>query len=68
MLLLFLCAGIRGEKVFAAKLKSRTAKLKAISDKNKAKISPTTIISQSAEKYERCKKAKSWFDDIKKND
>ena len=45
---------ISGGKAFAAELKirerkSRIAKLKAISDKNKAKIPPTTIIRQSDE-------------------
>ena len=45
---------ISGGKTFAAEqkigeLKSRIAKLKAISHKNKAKIPPTTIIRQSAE-------------------
>ena len=45
---------ISGGKAFAAEQKirerkSRIAKLKAISDKNKAKIPPTTIIRQSDE-------------------
>ena len=44
---------IRGRKSFAEqekkKLKSRIAKSQAISDKNKAKIPPTTIIRQSTE-------------------
>ena len=45
---------ISGGKAFAAEqkireLKSRIPKLKAISDKNKTKIPPTTIIRQSNE-------------------
>ena len=54
-----------GEKVFAAEqrireLKRRILKLKPISDQNKAKISPATIIKHSAEninnfKSEKCK-------------
>ena len=45
---------IRGRKAFAVEkeikeLKSRIAKSQAISDKNKAKIPPTTIIRQSTE-------------------
>ena len=56
---------VRGEKAFAAEqrireLKRRILKLKTISDQNKAKISPTTIIKRSAEninnfKSEKCK-------------
>ena len=45
---------IKGVKAFAAEqkirgFKSRIAQIKAISDKNKAKIPPTTIIKQSAQ-------------------
>ena len=45
---------VRGGKAFAAEQdirerKSRISKLKAISDKNKAKIPPTTINKQSGE-------------------
>ena len=56
---------VRGKKAFAAEqrireLKRRILKLKTISDQNKAKISPTTIIKRSAEninnfKSEKCK-------------
>ena len=54
---------IRGGKTFAAeqkkrKLKSRIAKLKGISDKIKAKISPATIIKQSAENMNNVKSKK----------
>ena len=54
---------IRGGKAFATEkkireLKSRTAKLSAISDKNKAKIPPTTIIRQSAENINNVKSKK----------
>ena len=47
-----LTTSIRDGKAFAAQqkimeIKSRIAKLKAISDKNKAKIPQTTIISQN---------------------
>ena len=54
---------IRDGKAFAAEqkireLKSRIAKLKAISDKNKAKIPPTTIIRQSAENMNSVKSEK----------
>ena len=40
------------------KLKSRIAKLKGISDKIKAKISPATIIKQSAENMNNVKSKK----------
>ena len=45
---------IKGVKAFAAEqkirgFKSRIAQIKGISDKNKAKIPPTTIIKQSAQ-------------------
>ena len=51
---------IKGGKAFAAEqkikeLKSRIAKLKAISNKNKAKIPPATIIRQSAENMNNVK-------------
>ena len=54
---------IRGGKTFALKqkireLKSRIAKLKAIFDKNKAKIPPTSIIRQSAENMNDIKSEK----------
>ena len=65
---------IRDGKVFAAEqkireLKSRIAKLKAISDKNKAKIPPTTIIRQSAENMNDVKSEKYGIspNDIEKN-
>ena len=51
---------IKGGKAFAAEqkieeLKSRILKLKAISNKNKAKIPPATIIRQSAENMNNVK-------------
>ena len=54
---------IRDGKAFAAEqkireLKSRIAKLKAISNKNKAKIPPTTIIGKSAENMNNAKSEK----------
>ena len=47
-------ANVRGAKAFAAEqkireLKKSISKIKTISDQNKAKISPTTIIKSSAE-------------------
>ena len=65
---------IRDEKAFAAEqkireLKSRIAKLKAISNKNKAKIPPTTIIRKSAENMNNVKSEKYGIspNNIKKN-
>ena len=54
---------ITGSKAFAAKQKirkpiSRIAKIKAISDKNKAKIPPTTIIKQYAQNMKGVKSKK----------
>ena len=54
---------IRDGKTFALEqkireLKSRIAKLKAIFDKNKAKIPPTSIIRQSAENMNDIKSEK----------
>ena len=61
---------IRGGKAFATKQKirerkSRIAKLKAISDKSKAKIPPTTIIRQSIKNVNNVKSKKY---DISPND
>ena len=65
---------IRDGKAFAAEqkireLKSRIAKLKAISNKNKAKIPPTTIIRKSAENMNNVKSEKYGIspNNIKKN-
>ena len=54
---------IRGGKAFATeqkirKLKSRIAKIKAISDKSIARLTPTTIIKQSAQNMNDVKSEK----------
>ena len=54
---------LRGRKAFAAEqkireLKSRISKLKAISDKKKAKIPAVTIVKQSAENMNNVKSEK----------
>ena len=65
---------IRGGKAFATKQKirerkRRKVKLKAISDKSKAKIPPTTIIRQSIENVNNVKSKKYGItpNDIEKN-
>ena len=54
---------VRGGKALAAEqkireLKNRLSKVKTISDQNKAKISPTTIINCSAENMNNVKNEK----------